>query len=108
MLELDAQRAEEAKRVFQTGVALFKDHSQMLLGLGQATLKLGESEMARRHFKASIDANPSHGHAWQSWALAEKQSGNYELARALFREGIPTKFPLFESQKNELFSIRKV
>jgi hypothetical protein len=73
MLELDNQRPVEAKRVFSTGVSLFTEHSQMLLGLGLACLKLGEGEEARKHFKASIDADPHHCHAWQSWAIAEKQ-----------------------------------
>ena len=36
----------------------------------------------------SVDSDSQHLHAWQSWAVAEKQLGNVELARILFREGL--------------------
>lgn len=49
MLELDNQRPQEAKRVFNTGATIFKDHSQMFLGVGLACLKLGEGEEARKY-----------------------------------------------------------
>ena len=65
MLEMDGQRIEEAKRVFSTGVSLFPRHSQMLLGLALACGKLGQLGVARQHYRASVDADPSHAHAWQ-------------------------------------------
>ncbi len=93
MLELDNGRADESKRVFSTGVSLFPQHSQMLLGLALASIRLGDGDVAREYFRASVDSDPLHAHAWQSWAIAEKQAGNIELARVLFRQGL-TKGPM--------------
>mmetsp|Transcript_14148 Transcript_14148/g.23536 ORF Transcript_14148/g.23536 Transcript_14148/m.23536 type:complete len:1046 (-) Transcript_14148:183-3320(-) len=88
MLELDGRRLLEAQKVFATGISLFPNHSQMLLGQALVSMKLGEHEKARLHFRLSVDADATHLHAWQCWAIAEKQFGNIELARVLFREGL--------------------
>ena len=37
----------------------------MLLGLALACGKLGQLGVARQHYRASVDADPSHAHAWQ-------------------------------------------
>jgi tetratricopeptide (TPR) repeat protein len=99
-LEADNHRPEEAKKVFMTGASLFPNHSQILLGLALACMKLGQYAEARESFKASVDADPFHAHAWQSWGLAEKQCGNIELARILFRQGlkkVPSHGPLWQA-----------
>jgi len=88
MLELDCGKADEAKRVFSTGISLFPQHSHLLLGLAMANVRLGNLDASREQFRAAVDADPFHAHAWQSWAVAEKQSGNIELARVLFRQGL--------------------
>ncbi|KAJ1436823.1 hypothetical protein B484DRAFT_324887 [Ochromonadaceae sp. CCMP2298] len=88
MLELDNRRFSEAHKVFSTGIRLFPNHSQMLLGQALVCMKLGQHEQARAHFRLSVDADAAHLHAWQCWAIAEKQFGNIELARVLFRQGL--------------------
>jgi hypothetical protein len=35
-----------------------------------------------------VDADNLHAHAWQSWAVFEKNCGNIELAKVLFNQGI--------------------
>ncbi len=107
MLQLDTKQFAEAKKVFSAGVGLFPNHSHMLLGrvplytyyasrfyfatlagLALACMRLGQHAQARERFRMSVDCDSQHLHAWQSWAVAEKQLGNVELARILFREGL--------------------
>eukprot|EP01039_Chlorochromonas_danica_P005073 gene5073-5572_t len=88
MLEYDQYRYESAKNIFLAGVALYPNHSQLLLGLALVYAKLHDEKAARRYFKASITANSLHLHAWQAWAVFEKSLQNYQLARILFKEGL--------------------
>ena len=112
MLHLDSKQFAEAKKVFSAGLGLFPRHSHMLLGQGVpglmvsdslshniqmygrtaglalACMRLGQHSQARECFRLSVDCDSQHLHAWQSWAIAEKQLGNVELARILFRQGL--------------------
>jgi Flp pilus assembly protein TadD len=87
-LELSGRRYREALRVFSTGANIFPGNSHLLLGRALALMRVGDWDIARGDFRASVDADPHHAHAWQAWAVAEKQSGNLELARVLLRKGL--------------------
>jgi tetratricopeptide (TPR) repeat protein len=100
MLELDRLNPVEAERIFEAGINIFPSNSHFLLGMALAYMKLGKNDLARQEFKLSVDADVYHAHAWQCWAIFEKQCGNMELASILFKKGLkknPTHGPLWHA-----------
>ena len=88
MLELNSNRALEAKLVFEAGLERHGNSSQLLLGAALAEVKLGNEDAARSLFERSVNVDSKHAQAWQSWGVMEMRAGNYKIAKTLFQCGL--------------------
>ena len=88
MLELNSNRALEAKLVFEAGLDRHGNSSQLLLGAALSDVNLGNEESARNLFERSVHVDRRHAQAWQSWGVMEMRAGNYKVAKTLFQCGI--------------------
>lgn len=88
MLELNSNRAAEAKIIFESGLERHVNSSQLLLGAALAEVKLGNEDAARALFERSVNVDQKHAHAWQSWGVMEMRAGNYKVAKTLFQCGL--------------------
>mmetsp|Transcript_39693 Transcript_39693/g.57973 ORF Transcript_39693/g.57973 Transcript_39693/m.57973 type:complete len:980 (+) Transcript_39693:487-3426(+) len=88
MLELNANRAAQAKEVFANGISRHGTSSQLLLGSALCEVKLGREESARTFFEQAVNANKKHAQAWQAWGVMEMKAGNFKVAKTLFECGI--------------------
>uniref|UniRef100_A0A6S8QV48 Uncharacterized protein n=1 Tax=Chaetoceros debilis TaxID=122233 RepID=A0A6S8QV48_9STRA len=88
MLELNCNRAAEAKAIFEIGIDQHGNSSQLLLGAALSEVKLGNEDAARKLFERSVSVDRKHAQAWQSWAVIEMRAGNYNVAKTLFECGI--------------------
>lgn len=88
MLELNSNRVEEAKLVFEKGLSRHPNSSQLLLGAAMCEVKLGQEDDARNHFERAVDIDCKHAQAWQAWAVMEMRAGNYNVAKTLLECGI--------------------
>ena len=88
MLELNSNRAMEAKLVFESGLERHVNSSQLLLGAALSEVKLGNEAAARHLFERSVNVDRKHAHAWQSWGVMEMRAGNYKVAKTLFQCGL--------------------
>lgn len=88
MLELNSNRAAEAKIVFESGLERHVNSSQLLLGAALAEVKLGNENTARNLFERSVNVDRKHAQAWQGWGVMEMRAGNYKVAKTLFECGL--------------------
>ncbi len=88
MLELNSNRAIEAKMVFESGLERHVNSSQLLLGAALSEVKLGNEDAARVLFERSVNVDRKHAQAWQSWGVMEMRAGNYKIAKTLFECGL--------------------
>jgi len=88
MLELNCNRAADAKAVFEIGIEQHGNSSQLLLGAALSDVKLGNEDAARSLFERSVNVDSKHAQAWQSWGVMEMRAGNYNVAKTLFACGI--------------------
>jgi len=88
VLELNSNRAAQAKAVFESGLERHGDSSQLLLGAALSELKLGNEDAARTLFERSVKVDRKHAQAWQSWGVMEMRAGNYKVAKTLFECGL--------------------
>jgi len=88
MLEMNSNRINEAKIVFEDGIKRHGNSSQLLLGAALCEERLGCEQNAREMFERSVDADRKHAQSWQSWGVMEMRSGNYKVAKTLFECGI--------------------
>lgn len=88
MLELNCNRAAEAKTIFEKGIEQHGNSTQLLLGAALSEVKLGNEESARSLFERAINVDRKHAQAWQSWGVMEMRAGNYKVAKTLFECGI--------------------
>ena len=64
--------------------------------------RLNNFKEARVLFNRAVIADKWHPHAWQSWAVHERNKGNYEVAEKLFRQGLnltPTHTALWQGYR---------
>ncbi len=57
---------EQARQAFEAGLQRTPECSQLHCGAAMALEELGEQADARRHFKAAVQADEKHAHAWQA------------------------------------------
>mmetsp|Transcript_9433 Transcript_9433/g.17760 ORF Transcript_9433/g.17760 Transcript_9433/m.17760 type:complete len:1012 (+) Transcript_9433:154-3189(+) len=88
MLELNCNRAAEAKAIFERGIEQHGNSTQLLLGAALSEVKLGNEDLARILFERSVNVDRKHAQAWQSWGVMEMRSGHYNVAKILFECGI--------------------
>lgn len=88
MLEYKSKQYNASLTLFNTGLTIFNNNSQLYLGLALVYSKLNNIDLSRYYFQQSITSDPYHVHAWQSWAVIEKQYNNSDKARYLFKKGL--------------------
>ena len=93
MLELNSDKATEARQVFLDGIDQFGNFSsystsQLYLGLALSESKLGNEAKARKYFEQAVNVNERHAQAWQAWGVMEMRAGNLATARTLLECGI--------------------
>jgi len=92
LAQLSLGRFEEAASAFSRGLASSsleeREESELVLGLAEAELKLGQKAAARSRLESFLTHSPEHGRAWFIQGLIEEEEKNYTAAAANYQKGI--------------------
>lgn len=120
VLAAELGKADEARRWFRDGTKSTKGRASHALWHAWALLEMKQQSdpaLVRELFDRGLKASPRSRYTFLSWAIWEKDLGNYEIARELFKKGtylnrsdaaLPQAWALMEEDLGDLEEARRL